>query len=801
MAEAVGLAASIIAIVELSAKVGKPCIQYSTAAGSARADIARLQSRLRDLGVCLEAAQRLINDPKNTVLATSRSLVDSLNACQTELAEVQNRLVPGSAQKAMRRFGLRALKWPFDSKEISTVVSNLEHYKQTITLCLQVDQTTILLDMSQRVEGLSLQQQNKRHGRVWIAINFAYSIRDQDSDVNIFWVHASSRPRFEEAYRAMAERMKLPKRDEPRTDILSLVRDWLQNDESGPWLMILDNADDVSLFYPKDAHERPLASFLPKAPHGAILVTSRSLDVAERLTGSHKNIFKVSTMDKAQGLHLITNKLTSEFEHGATIKLLHALDYIPLAITQAAAYINRRSPRESVESYLEAFQESDQKKNSLLEVDLGDLRRDEIVSNSVITTWQVTFEKIRQEKPSAADLLSFMSLFDHKGIPEFALHYYNGKPKHRKDKAFGFEDDLDVLRSYSLVYMTTDRGVFELHATVQTCTRAWTSSSDKLPQLKSLFIYAMRDNFRSHEHENWPTCQLLLPHLESVTQEEPQMADVKPWVTLLYRYAIYLVETGKFETAEHISKKAITTGFPSLGEESKTMQKCLGGLAEAYRRQHKTDEAEKIDSQLVETSKRIWGEENTRTLISMNDLALDYMYPVRAAEAEELLDRTLKILQRTEGDRHPDVLKTKCNLMVTYVSRNQYDKAEEIGTEVIEGYKIVLGSEHPHTLLSMDNLAWTYLKQGELEKAFELQKQVLVGRKKALGERHPETLDTMKLGARILKTMGQHKNALSLMQTCVNFFREVLGSENPETRDVVKTHEEWEDEISGVPGQ
>ncbi|KAF5239010.1 hypothetical protein FANTH_10111 [Fusarium anthophilum] len=847
MAEAVGLAASIIAIVELSAKVGKLCVQYSTAAGSARADIARLQSRLRDLDVCLEAAQRLINDPKNTALATSRSLVDSLNACQTELAEVQNRLVPGSAQKAMRRFGLRALKWPFDSKEISTVVSNLEHYKQTITLCLQVDQTTILLDMSQRVEGLSLQQQNKTSvarppcfnipfdrdqdfvarpdisawlrdkyssstgrvalvgmggfGKSQVAINFGYSIHDENSDVNIFWVHASSRPRFEEAYRAIAERMKLPKRDEPSTDILALVRDWLQNDESGPWLMILDNADDVSLFYPKDAHERPLASFLPKAPHGAILVTSRSLDVAERLTGSHKNIFKVSTMDKAQGLHLITNKLTSEFEHGAAIKLLQALDYIPLAITQAAAYINRRSPRESAESYLEAFQESDQKKNSLLEVDLGDLRRDETVSNSVITTWQVTFEKIRHEKPSAADLLSFMSLFDHKGIPEFALHYYNGKLKHRKDKAVGFEDDLDVLRSYYLVYMTTDRDVFELHATVQACTRAWTSSSDNLPQLKSLFISAMRDNFRTPKFENWPTCQLLLPHLEPLTQEEPQMADVKPWVTLMYRYARYLIKTGKFETAEHISKKAITTGLPSLGEESKMMSMCLSELAAAYRSQYKIDEAERINSQLVETSKRIWGEEDKRTLISMNDLALNYIYQLRDTEAEELLDRTLEILQRTQGDRHPDVLTTKANLVSTYLNQNQYDKAEEIGTEAVEGCKIVLGSEHPYTLLSMNILAWTYLEQGRLEKATELQKQVLVGRKKVLGERHPETLGTMVLGAGILKRMGRQKIAISLMETYVNLYREVLGSENPETRSVVKTLEEWEEEIRGGSGQ
>ncbi|KIL94217.1 hypothetical protein FAVG1_02779 [Fusarium avenaceum] len=111
MAEIVGLTASIIAIVELSAKLAT----YSNAVGSARGDISRLQSQLESLNISLKAAQRLINEPKNHALATSRSLIDSLNKCQAELARVQDKLDPSSTRKAMRRFGFRALKWPFDS--------------------------------------------------------------------------------------------------------------------------------------------------------------------------------------------------------------------------------------------------------------------------------------------------------------------------------------------------------------------------------------------------------------------------------------------------------------------------------------------------------------------------------------------------------------------------------------------------------------------------------------------------------------------------------------------------------------
>ncbi|KAJ4175357.1 hypothetical protein NW767_015803, partial [Fusarium falciforme] len=156
----------------------------------------------------------------------------------------------------------------------------------------------------------------------------------------------------------------------------------------GSWLMVLDNVDDVNLFHPSTnargnkaanqpadentvakSDQRPPAAYLPKCRSGTILVTSRSMDAAEKLTGSQKAIYRISTMDDAQGLHLFRNKLNGDFDRDAAADLLRALDCIPLAITQAAAYINRRAPRASVKTYLDAFRESDKKKGSLLNRD------------------------------------------------------------------------------------------------------------------------------------------------------------------------------------------------------------------------------------------------------------------------------------------------------------------------------------------------------------------------------------------------------------------------------------------------
>ncbi|KAL6414050.1 hypothetical protein AUP68_00564 [Ilyonectria robusta] len=74
-----------------------------------------------------------------------------------------------------------------------------------------------------------------------------------------------------------------------------------------------------------------------------------------------------------------------------------------------------------------------------------------------------------------------MSFFNPQGIPEFVLHNYKGDLEDNVDRDEDrdeFEDDLDVLRGYSLVSVTATWDVCEIHSLVQFCTRAWLSVVD-----------------------------------------------------------------------------------------------------------------------------------------------------------------------------------------------------------------------------------------------------------------------------------------------------------------------------------
>jgi hypothetical protein len=325
----------------------------------------------------------------------------------------------------------------------------------------------------------------------------------------VFWVHGSNKVRFEEGYRKIADAVGLPGRDKPNVNILQLVQTWLCNEAKGKWLMILDNADDGSVFFRSDGEQsiignstysdtkdNLLSTFLPNSNNGAIVVTTRDRDAAFRFTGRNQDIIRVEPMRKTDALKLLSKQLGDYFEEDIGANLVETLDYIPLAITQASAYICREAPRTSISKYLEKLQRSRRAKENILNHDSGDPWRDASASNSVMTTWQISFEQIHTSRPSAADLLSLMSFFDRQGIPEDLLRVSKGEDPSRHNVeddnesshsmdledsvSDSFDQDLSILHAYSMISTEVQGGSFEIHRLVQLSTRRWLEKQGQL---------------------------------------------------------------------------------------------------------------------------------------------------------------------------------------------------------------------------------------------------------------------------------------------------------------------------------
>ncbi|KAJ0335220.1 hypothetical protein COL922a_009553 [Colletotrichum nupharicola] len=221
-------------------------------------------------------------------------------------------------------------------------------------------------------------------------------------------------------------------------------------------------------------------------------------------------------MGEDQALELLQKRLKGDIDEAAESELIQALNYIPLAVNQAAAYINQRSPRMSVASYLDEFRKSEKRKDSLLRSDKGDLGWHDGVSNSVVVTWQVTFEQIRREQPRAANLLSLISQFQAQNIPEIMLHSYNNDAivteeddrdrvstatkSDVENKREDFKNNINILRGYSLMTLSS-AGLCEMHSLVQFCTRSWISEFRDPAQWSQLFMKLAADHFPSSAFE------------------------------------------------------------------------------------------------------------------------------------------------------------------------------------------------------------------------------------------------------------------------------------------------------------
>jgi len=170
----------------------------------------------------------------------------------------------------------------------------------------------------------------------------------------VFWVHASNVARFEQSYRDIADGVKIFGRRDPKVYIFKLVHDWLC-DRKRRWLLIIDNVDDARFLLDGQANglgkitdletaARPLREYLPHCERGSILVIMRSKEAALNLV-EQRDILTVEPMDEAQAQALFGKKLRVQGHSGDVAELAATLEYMPLAIVQAAAYVYQRALR------------------------------------------------------------------------------------------------------------------------------------------------------------------------------------------------------------------------------------------------------------------------------------------------------------------------------------------------------------------------------------------------------------------------------------------------------------------------
>jgi len=563
-----------------------------------------------------------------------------------------------------------------------------------------------------------------------------------------------------------------------KADVKSLVKAYLSQEIAGRWLLIVDNADDFEMLY-KRANESDesfgslaLADYLPFSRKGSILFTTRNHEVAVNQAGIDVVTVEEMTERDSLGLleaNLIDKSLVAEID--AAKKLLNLLTYLPLAIRQAAAFINQKQM--SIYDYLGIYESDDQDLIELLSEDFEDQGRYQNIKNPIASTWLISFRQIQQHNTLAAQYLYFMSCVAQRDIPHSLLP---SASKLREVRAIG------MLKAFAFITVHKGGKSYDIHRLVQVAVRNWLNTTGELTRWYCEIMKQTASIFPFCKHENRYECTMYLPHVQSILkfQDFPAGFRESLW-GLLFSTGEYFVQAGRYIEAEKMYRKALDFTKGLFGDDHPWTLANINNLAIVLQRQGKNTDAETLQRHLLELNKRVLGDHHPDTLHNINNLAEVLRHQGKYADAETLHQQTLKLSKGVLGNNHPDTLDSISNLAVVLSEQGKYADAETLQLQTLELRKGVLGDEHPRTLGSVNNLAEALRHQGKYADAETLHQQTLELRKGVLGNNHPDTLDSMSNLAVVLSKQGRYADAETLQLQTLELRKGVLGDKHPHT--------------------
>ncbi|KAF8190590.1 P-loop containing nucleoside triphosphate hydrolase protein, partial [Mycena galopus ATCC 62051] len=470
-------------------------------------------------------------------------------------------------------------------------------------------------------------------GKTQIALKF---IQESSCFSHIFFIDASTIATIDTGLRNIAV-MK----DSGNSQQEGLL--WLTS-KVEEWLLVFDNANDPSII---------LSDFIPQCNHGNIIITSQNPGLCV-YAGAHSRVSDMEDKDAAALLLKSAAQEATIHTEQIAMKIVTALYYLPLAIVQAGAFINKS---QDLDNYLALYTKHQTKLLSEKPAQSYDP-----YLWTVYTTWQMSFDKL---KPLAAMFLQHCSFLHHTGISEEIFSYAskyrfqsNGPSREELQAPLGFLsrfmrptgewDSLQFLRvtneiqAYSLINFDAEKKLFSIHPLVHAWSRT-TVSNPKRYMFTMGSILGMALSERS-QHDSQLGSLTLCPHVELAVQMNTEIA-----LAFRKQYGLIFAEAGKYK------------------------------------------QCEKLLEQIQEEQKQLLGDNHADTVHSMGNLANTYLALGELQKAEELNVTVLEKQKQVLGDHHPETLRSMGNLAHTYSDMGEHRKAKELKVTVLEKQRQVLG--------------------------------------------------------------------------------------------------------------
>ncbi|MBB5926437.1 tetratricopeptide repeat protein [Streptomyces echinatus] len=573
------------------------------------------------------------------------------------------------------------------------------------------------------------------------------------------------------------------------------------------WLVVLDDVTD-----PADLN----GLWPPPSPTGRTLLTTRRQDAA-LTTGRHR--IPVGVFTPAESLAYLTRALPAHTEpDGQLTGLAHDLGHLPLALSQAAAYLSDTSM--PVTDYRQLLADRTTALRDAAPPALPDGQ-----ALAVAATWSLSIEHADRLPPVglARPLLQLAAFLDPNGVPDTVLTSTSARAYltcHRTSPdtparipvspGTGTSEQevpgrdarmaLSVLRRFSLIEHTADtpHSAVRVHQLVQRSVRD-TLTPDQRNQTARTAADALTEAWPKIESDT-VLAQALRANTTALTSCAEDTLYEPATHAVLYRTGISLGEAGQAAAArDHFSHLVGATTL-RLGPDHPHTLATRNNLARWQGEAGDAAGATTAYADLLSDHIRVLGTDHPHTHIVRNNLAYWRGEMGDAAGAAAATADLQQHMVRVLGTNHPDTLSTRSNLARWQGEMGDAAGAAAAFAVLLDDMVRVLGTDHPLTLNTRNQLASWRGEAGDAAGAAAAYADLLQDRRRVLGTEHPDTLTNRNNLAHYQGESGDAAGAAAAFADLLQDRRRVLGTEHPDTLTTRGNLASWRGEAGDAAG-
>jgi len=413
------------------------------------------------------------------------------------------------------------------------------------------------------------------------------------------------------------------------------------------------------------------------------------------------------------------NKASSRDQANALV-IVQEMDGLPLALDQAGAYIEETGC--GLAGYLTLYQ---QRRMDLLQA-RGEYTYDH--PESVATTWSLSFEKVEQANPAAADLLRLCAFLAPDAIPEEIITKgaadLTPMLQSLASDPFLLDAAIKELLRYSLIQRDAEEKLLSLHRLVQAVIKEGMDQNAQR-QWAERTMRAVHTSLPAVELGNWQAWERVVTHAQTCAELlEHYVIQLPEAAALLYQTGWYLTERARYDEAEPLLVQAYAMSEQAQGPEHLDTARDADSLANLYRKQGRYAEAEPLYQRVLHINEQQLGPEHPDVATSLNGLANLYRKQGKYVEAEPLYQRDLRIWEQQWGPEHPFVAISLNGLADLYTEQGKYTEAEPLYQRSLAIQEQTFVPDHPSIVTTLEQYASLLRQMQRNEEAAQLEERV-----------------------------------------------------------------------------